>query len=356
MEQLDLQKYGYHAVQIETRADCNIDCKFCAYGRRQDRTSILPTDTVYRLIDEIATNRRKIRHLVLANFNEPTLDQRLFDFVGHAREKGITTFVTTNGTLLHRQAVNENLWRNPPDQLRISIQTIKRENFNHIRGIKTPYDLYFDRIIDFLVQAKTHGLATTLDVACNYLSSPQYYFRRILGLKRGDPFVPSSRASIKAEIIEFFHHLQTKAPVFQIDFDRLDFFLNDPQVSADPDTVFKVSETIDFRIVKFMYGHRLRTYIPTHREFSCRHIYLTVLANGHVVPCCHMTDPLYSMGTIENTTIADILHDNRSFLCNLRAASTDKPLVCRRCWGYKSHRGRVVEDAIRKIRREKYGK
>ena len=49
---VDFQKFGYRFLNIETLGNCNMNCSFCNWDRRADKSAILPTETVYKLIDE----------------------------------------------------------------------------------------------------------------------------------------------------------------------------------------------------------------------------------------------------------------------------------------------------------------
>ncbi|MEO1191741.1 MAG: radical SAM protein [Pseudomonadota bacterium] len=74
-------------VSIETYAKCNASCDFCPYPELNRIGEKLPDETVYKILDEIATFKPLPRQLVFARVNEPFLDPRLFDFLTYASKK-----------------------------------------------------------------------------------------------------------------------------------------------------------------------------------------------------------------------------------------------------------------------------
>ena len=48
-----------------------MNCSFCNWDRRADKAAILPTETVYKLIDE--AKKAKVESINFSQFNEPTL-------------------------------------------------------------------------------------------------------------------------------------------------------------------------------------------------------------------------------------------------------------------------------------------
>ena len=81
---VDFQKFGYRFLNIETLGNCNMNCSFCNWDRRADKSAILPTETVYKLIDE--AKKAKVESIFFSQFNEPTLDKRLFEFIKYAKK------------------------------------------------------------------------------------------------------------------------------------------------------------------------------------------------------------------------------------------------------------------------------
>ena len=74
-----------------------MNCSFCNWDRRADKAAILPTKTVYKLIDE--AKKGKVESINFSQFNEPTLDKRLFEFIKYAKKLKLFVRLTSNGLL-----------------------------------------------------------------------------------------------------------------------------------------------------------------------------------------------------------------------------------------------------------------
>ena len=46
-----MSDYGFTVLQIETKSNCNMACKFCPYPIRDDNKSIMQDKDVFKLID-----------------------------------------------------------------------------------------------------------------------------------------------------------------------------------------------------------------------------------------------------------------------------------------------------------------
>src|SRR3989338_5460946 len=99
LRQVNITKYGYNILQVETSSSCNLGCAFCPYPLRNDQQSILPVDEVRKIIDSIVQVESAFKYICFSQFNEPLLDYRIFDFIKYAKEKNLPVLLITNGTL-----------------------------------------------------------------------------------------------------------------------------------------------------------------------------------------------------------------------------------------------------------------
>ncbi|RME25402.1 MAG: radical SAM protein, partial [Deltaproteobacteria bacterium] len=89
---------GPEALLVETTVRCNLRCPMCPrtggdYGARD-----MPDEILWPLLEEHAALGGD--HVYLYGLGEPLLDRRIFDIIGRARSLGLTTILSTNGTLL----------------------------------------------------------------------------------------------------------------------------------------------------------------------------------------------------------------------------------------------------------------
>ena len=118
---------------------CNLRCSHClSAGLRAERRGELNLDQCRALIDELARMQ-----VFQVNFGggEPFLRDDFLDILGYAHERGITTCVSTNGTLLDGALVDALLTMTPV-YLQVSLDGACAETNDAIRGRGT-----FERIL-----------------------------------------------------------------------------------------------------------------------------------------------------------------------------------------------------------------
>jgi len=76
---VNIAQYGYSIVEIETKSVCNMLCKFCPYPIRDDKYDVLPDQMVYEILDSIEPDKN-LEYVCFSQFNEPLLDERIYDF------------------------------------------------------------------------------------------------------------------------------------------------------------------------------------------------------------------------------------------------------------------------------------
>lgn len=76
---------------------CNLACAHCYMDARSDASAELSLEEGVRLVDELAA--LKIPVLILTG-GEPLLSRNFFPLAFHAREAGLATVISTNGTLI----------------------------------------------------------------------------------------------------------------------------------------------------------------------------------------------------------------------------------------------------------------
>ena len=103
MEKVTLSNYGYKVAQIEINSNCNMACSFCPHPIKEDKTTKLPMQDIKNTIDQIDANDEKLDHICFSQFNEPLLDNRIFEIIEYAQSCGFKVLMITNGLLLNKE-------------------------------------------------------------------------------------------------------------------------------------------------------------------------------------------------------------------------------------------------------------
>ena len=87
----------HSTLQIEPTRRCNLNCKICIRPNLNELTASLSLKDFRKVLDS-----SNFRHVALHGWGEPLLNPELFQMVKYAESQGVSTELTTNGTLLQR--------------------------------------------------------------------------------------------------------------------------------------------------------------------------------------------------------------------------------------------------------------
>lgn len=339
-------------MQIETIANCNMFCSFCPYSLKEDKSSKLPSELVFNIVSEINPKSSNFEYLCFSQFNEPLLDNRIFEFIRFAKDKDIPILLITNGLLLSNKDIIQRLIDTSPDYLKISVQTVGEESFNQIRRIKLDYQKYIKGIYNFLSAVRNNKIQVTVDLGCNFLSPKKIKVikKRILGLSRGDPSVPDTLTRVMVYAENFLSGLMESDRSFSVDIRKsLNTMRDCTPAYLDEKGIYIADNTV-LKVKPFTYGHKLKEYYPYLGPFSCQNRILGILANGTVVPCCLLYDGSISLGNIHLASLSDILKNSESLIKNLHDYNNNKSDICRRCMGEPTLHGALIRSIYHRIK------
>lgn len=346
---LNLSKYGFALVQIETKSTCNMGCEFCPYPIRKDKESVLDEESIYKLIDDISRSKTSIEYITFSHFNEPLLDgRRVFDYVSYAKKKGLKVLMITNGLLLNKQRNIDRIIDSGVDYVKLSLQTLDRKTFSSVRGIDVDFYKYSKSINIFLSKIVNSNIDVTIDLAYNFSTDKPKFIKNvfeILGLVKGEPSVPSSIEEVYSDTLNLFLDWRKNNYPFipNVNQNELrDQIFNSGKDYASQSPI-KLADNINIKIKSFHYGLKLSEYYPV-KNFSCTTNTISVLANGDVVPCCLDYDGVLSMGNIHNNDFEKIISSSKDFIDALRSPDGDKNIVCQRCYGAPTRRGAAIKN------------
>src|SRR6266496_4055079 len=82
---------------VETTAKCNLYCPMCPRETHKQPKEDMSEDIFDRLVSGSAATGE---HMMLIGLGEPLLDPKFFDRIERCERHGISTLLSTNGTLL----------------------------------------------------------------------------------------------------------------------------------------------------------------------------------------------------------------------------------------------------------------
>ncbi len=141
---------GVNPIPLKT---CNYSCVYCQLGRTQhlinERKEFFPKeDILEEILYSVGLNRGKIDFITFVGEGEPTLNKNLGWLIEEAKKTGIPVAVITNGALLYREDVREDL--SHADVVLPSLDTVSEKTF---KILNRPHkDLKIGKIIEGMVE------------------------------------------------------------------------------------------------------------------------------------------------------------------------------------------------------------
>jgi radical SAM protein with 4Fe4S-binding SPASM domain len=351
LENLKLSDYGFSVLQIETKSNCNMACKFCPYPIREDNKSVMLESDVFNLIDQINPNDSTFEYVCFSQYNEPLLDSNIFKYIQYANSKKIRNLLITNALLLNNKSKRDQIIQASPTFLKISLQTINKKKFNWSRGTNLDVQDYFERIYKLLSEIKEKKTKVSVDLACNFISPKKKILKKVLGLSTGDFSVPDSTKQITNDLINFIKGLSNFDNYFKVDEEKIKSFLINSTNYYVQEVGLELAPNIFIKIKPFIHGRRISEFKPLINSFSCEERILGILADGSLMPCCKTYNNDLSLGNIKKNSIMEILKKNDKWINDLRSKNKTKDEICKKCYGEPSIRGTFFRAALEQFRR-----
>jgi radical SAM protein with 4Fe4S-binding SPASM domain len=114
---------------VETTAKCNLYCPMCPRETHPQPKEDMAEEIFRRLVDEAGSSAE---HMMLIGLGEPLLDPKIFDRIEYCERHGISTLLSTNGTLLD-QEMADRLLRSRLTHLTLSFDGASAETFEFYR-------------------------------------------------------------------------------------------------------------------------------------------------------------------------------------------------------------------------------
>ena len=345
---INLSEYGFTGLQIETKAACNMACSFCPYPIKTDKESVLNLEEIYDILDQVNSEDKKFRYITFSQFNEPLLDNRIFQIIEYAQNKNLKVNFITNGLLLNKEKNISELIRLKPD-IKISLQIIELDKHFKGRGLNMDLIRYSKTIFDFCNKVKNKNIKVTIDIGCNLNDNKfKFFLKKIFGWQSGDPSIINNKKKF-IQVLNTFIEEISKINNSEILKDKntliTENFKNSKITNLsnyDNQNGLKIAENITIKIKPFFYGRRINEFNELLSDtFVCNSEILGILADGSIVPCCLAYDDEISLGNVKNIKLKNVLEKNE-FIKNLRSYDGKKHSVCKKCFGEPTKRGVIL--------------
>src|SRR5437016_4605778 len=114
---------------VETTAKCNLYCPMCPRETHKQPKEDMPDEIFNRLVEGAAHTGE---HIMLIGLGEPFMDAKIFERIEYCEHHGISTLLSTNGTLLD-EATSAKLLASRLKHITLSFDGASKETFEHYR-------------------------------------------------------------------------------------------------------------------------------------------------------------------------------------------------------------------------------
>jgi len=114
---------------VETTAKCNIYCPMCPRETHPQPKEDMAEEIFNRLVAETG---RSAEHMMLIGLGEPFLDPKIFDRIERCDRHGVSTLLSTNGTLLDEKLAGR-LLASRLEHITLSFDGMSKETFEYYR-------------------------------------------------------------------------------------------------------------------------------------------------------------------------------------------------------------------------------
>jgi radical SAM protein with 4Fe4S-binding SPASM domain len=132
-------------VRIENTNMCNARCVMCPREKLTRLKGIMPLEFFKKLIDQCVELNVKMVHV--HGFGEPLLDKNIFEKIKYAKEKGLTTYMVTNASLLNEKN-SIKLIESGLDAMNITFSGITKEIYESVH-VNLSFETTFNNVNRF---------------------------------------------------------------------------------------------------------------------------------------------------------------------------------------------------------------
>jgi len=262
--------FGYPMIfQIETTNACAMNCRMCPRKDMKRKIGFMDIDLFKKIVDQL---KGYTRELFLHHFGDPLLHSKLFEMIDYADEKGIKTKLSTNPVSM-RPEINDKILKSKLDYLHISLDGTDEKTYKFLRGNNADYKKGIKYIEDFLLKKNR--------------------------LKQEKPYVVLAIIRMKEtekEIKQFKDYWGKKLGVNKIEIKQ-----------------FRTWDGSNKEINKMADESYLSNRYKNPTKYACFQpwLWVTVLWDGRVVPCCYDYEGKYVLGDLKRQSLKEIWNGKR---------------------------------------------
>ena len=267
-------------LQIELTNRCNLNCIMCPRQGMTRAIGDMPLELFNKIVDQL---KGKTEIAILHLLGESLLHPNLFEMIDYCRKIGIRTVLSTNATLLNEQRAQK-LLNSKLDILLLSFDGFSQKTYEKIRQ-GADFNKVVENIKSFLL-----------------MKNAPYPFIIVQMIEMKD-----TQDQIK-DFLDFWRDYKVRALVkpfthWQGDVESI------KKLVANPHEVIKSNAICD------------RLWM-----------WLTVLADGTLIPCCRDYDGKYSMGNLKEQTIQEVWNGEKMIEFRKKyLQGRDKIDICKTC-------------------------
>src|SRR3990167_4380054 len=118
---------------LEITNRCNLSCSTCQLGTSEAYNGYNKNDITFEQFKKIVDQVPSLVYVTLQGIGEPLLNKDIIKMIKHCSEKGISTYINTNGTILTENKSRE-LVESGLSNLSISVNSFNEKVFSETRS------------------------------------------------------------------------------------------------------------------------------------------------------------------------------------------------------------------------------
>ena len=277
---------------VEVTNRCNLTCPTCQLGTDQAYKGYNKSDITFEQFKKIVDQVPSLVYVTLQGIGEPLLNKDIIKMIKHCSEKGISTYINTNGTILTENKSRE-LVESGLSNLSISVNSFNEKVFSETRSGASIYKV-------------TENVKRFIEIRKELnLKRPIVSFRAIL-MKETEPYMEelifkSNELGVDVLYIQLFISIIADKTL-------CDSSLKKEEIDAFSDKLEKWKKQIKMQIITESFGK------SSNNLGQCKLPWFSpnVTAEGFVTPCCTISNPsILNMGNIFETPFEQIWNSKK---------------------------------------------